>query len=130
MERRTAIKILLGAAPGTIPRRMRQLALAVSGVVLGGLGIGWHGQPTDDVIVAAIRARAPEHARATITLLDVDRNWVNEIFDGATSEFLVRARVEPSDGTAAVRCYGIEAGLVGTALALGPYADWRCDYPF
>ncbi len=109
---------------------MCQLALAVSGVVLGGLGIGWHGQPTDDAIVAAIRARAPEYARAMITLLDVDRNWVNEILDGATSEFLVSARLAPPDGPDAVHCFGIEAGLVGTALALGPYAGWRCDYPF
>ncbi|MCC6764793.1 MAG: hypothetical protein IT293_09035 [Deltaproteobacteria bacterium] len=111
-------------------RRVRQLGLALLGVALGGLGIGWHGQPAEDVIAAAIRARDPAYARAAITLADVDRNWPHEILDGATSRFLVRARIAPPDGEAVERCFGVEAGLAGTALALGPYADWRCDYPF
>lgn len=110
-------------------RRVRQAGLAVAGVLLGGLGIGWHGQPTDDVIVTAIRARSPAHALATITVLDVDRNWVHEILDGRTSRFLVTAAIALPDVPLVARCFGIEAGLAGTALALGPYADWRCDYP-
>ncbi len=113
-----------------LARRARQVAWAILAVTLGGLGIGWHGQPTDDVIVAAIRGRFAEHARAAIAVVDVDRNWPNEIFDGATSRFLVSARIAPPDAPAVVRCFGVEAGLAGTALALGPYADWRCDYPF
>lgn len=114
----------------TLRRRAFQIGLALAGVALGGLGIGWHGQPADDVIVAAIRARDPAHARAAITLLDVDRDWPHEILDGATSRFLVSARLASPDAAAVERCFGVEAGLAGTALALGPYADWRCDYPF
>ena len=110
-------------------RRLRQIGLALVGVALGGLGIGWHGQPGDEAIVAAIRARDPAYARASVTLVDVDRDWPHEILDGATSRFLVTARIAAPDGVAVARCFGVEAGLVGTALALGPYADWRCDYP-
>ena len=107
-----------------------RVGYALVGVVLGGLGIGWHGQPTDEAIVAAIRARAAGHARATITLMDVVRDWPHEIFGTATSRFLVTALVTPPDGPGVERCFGVEPGLAGTALALGPYADWRCDYPF
>jgi hypothetical protein len=108
----------------------RTLGYALAGVALGGLGIGWHGQPSDEVIVAAIRARAAEHARATITVIGVARDWPHEIFGTATSRFLVTALVTPPDGPGVERCFGVEPGLAGTALALGPYAGWRCAYPF
>ena len=113
-----------------LARRGRQVGFALAGVILGGLGIGWHGQPEDDVITAAIRGRAAEYASATITLVSVARDWPHEVWNGSTSRFLVRARVHEPERGAAVRCFGLEAGLAGTALALGPYADWRCDYPF
>jgi len=38
---------------------LRYLFYAVVGVALGGIGIGWHGQPTDQEIFAALRARSP-----------------------------------------------------------------------
>ena len=107
-----------------------RLTYTIIGLALGGLGLGWHGRPSDQVIVEAIRARSAAHAAATITLDDVTRNWLHEIFSSSTSQFLVTARVAPPDGPAAIRCFGIEPGLGGTAIALGPYADWRCDYPF
>ncbi len=107
-----------------------RLGYAIIGLALGGIGIGWHGRPTDDVIVGAIRARSPAHALAAITLHRVNRNWAHEVFGTSTSRFLVRATVTPPGGPAATRCFGVEPGLAGTALALGPYADWRCDFPF
>ncbi|MFN8544937.1 MAG: hypothetical protein U0807_12155 [Candidatus Binatia bacterium] len=108
----------------------RKLGYALVGVTLGGLGIGWHGRPSDEVIVAAIRARSAEHAQATITLVDVERNWLHEILGSSTSRFLVTAIVTPPGGPGVERCFGVEPDVAGTALALGPYAGWRCDYPF
>jgi hypothetical protein len=108
----------------------KRLTYLIIGLVLGALGLGWHGRPPDAVIVEAIRARSPEHAQATITLHDVTRNWFHEIYSSSTSQFLVTATVAPRDGPAVDRCFGIEPGLAGTAIALGPYAAWRCDYPF
>ncbi len=102
----------------------------IVGLALGGIGLGWHGRPSDHVIVAAIRARSPAHARAPITLDDVTRNWLHEFLATSTSQFLVTATVTPPDGPAVERCFGVEPGLAGTAIALGPYAAWRCDYPF
>ena len=115
-------------------RRPRYLATRVIytiiGLALGGIGIGWHGRPPDEVIVEAIRARSPAHAPATITLHDVTRNWFHEVFGTSTSQFLVTATVAPPAGPAVTHCFGIEPGLAGTAIALGPYAAWRCDFPF
>ena len=110
---------------------IRRFAYAFLGVALGGLGIGWHGQPSDTGIVAAIRARDPaRYFRATITLVDVDRDWLHEVYGLWDSHFLVTATIAPPEEPAATLCFGIEPGLAGTALAFGPYADWRCDYPF
>jgi hypothetical protein len=108
----------------------RRLSLTALGLVLGGVGLGWHGRPSDAVIVAAIRARASENALASITLDDVTRAWVHEVFGSSTSQFLVKATVIPPDRPQSTRCYGIEPGLAGTAIAFGPYASWRCDFPF
>lgn len=102
----------------------------IIGLALGAIGIGWHGRPPDEVIVEAIRARSPAHARATITLDDVTRNWLHEVFGSSTSRFLVKATVAPPDGPPVKHCFGVEPGLAQTAIALGPYAAWRCDYPF
>jgi hypothetical protein len=116
-------------------RTLRQIAWnlfwTAGGLALAGLGLGWHGRPSDGAIVSAIRARSPEHARATITLVDVDRNWFNEVFGSHTSEFLVTATVTPPDGQGVERCFGLQpAPIPGTAIAFGPWAQWRCDYPF
>jgi hypothetical protein len=117
-----------------IQRQRRLLATrliyTIIGLALGGIGIGWHGRPSDEVIVDAIRARSPAHALATITLHDVSRNWVHEIFSTSTSQFLVTVTLAPPDGPVATRCFGVEPGLAGTAIALGPYAVWRCEFPF
>ena len=107
-----------------------RLTYTILGLALGAIGIGWHGRPPDEVIVEAIRARSPAHALATITLHDVTRNWLHEIFGTATSRFLVTATVAPPDGPAVTLCFGVEPGLAGTAIALGPYAAWRCEFPF
>ena len=107
-----------------------KLAGAFIGLALGGLGLGWHGRPTDAVIVRAIRARSPDHARATITLDVVARNWAHEMFGTSASIFMVTATVTPPDGLPAPGCFGIEPGLMGTAIAYGPYEAWRCRYPF
>ena len=113
---------------------LRQLRLkifyAVIGLAVGGLGIGWHGRPTDPVIVAAIRARSALPARATITLHSVQRNWVHEVLGTSASRFLVTATIAPPDGLAVERCFSVEPGLAMTAIAFGPYASWRCDYPY
>jgi hypothetical protein len=107
-----------------------RLSYTVIGLALSGIGIGWHGRPPDDVIVRAIRARSPANALKTITLQGVTRNWLHEIFGTSTSQFLVTVTLAPPDGPAATRCFGVEPGLAGTAIALGPYAGWRCDFPF
>jgi hypothetical protein len=123
------------SSPGVDKRTLRpvgrHLFWAVGGLALGAVGIGWHGRPSDAAIVAAIRGRSAAHARATITLRDVDRNWFHEIFGNATSEFLVTATVVPPDAPGGERCFRIEpAPIPGTAIAFGPYEQWRCDYPF
>jgi hypothetical protein len=143
MEPRVAVELALFAVAAFVAafvmlrsewgraRVIRRIVLGTAGVVLGGLGIGWHGQPSDEAIVAAIRARSPAHARATITVVDVNRDWPNEIFGISDSQFLVHARIAKPDEPEALRCFGIEpAPIPGTAIAFGPYADWRCDYPF
>ena len=123
-------------APGasTSERRGGRLATRLTytaiGLALAAIGIGWHGQPPDAVIVEAIRARAAAHAQAAITLHEVRRNWVHEIFGTSTSQFMVAATVAPPEGPPVTRCYGVVPGLAGTAIALGPYVAWRCDYPF
>ena len=118
-------------ASPVLPRSLvRNLTYALIGVALGGLGLGWHGRPSDPVIVAAIRGRSPENARATIALLGVTRDWVHEVFSNTNSRFLVTASLAFPDGSSTERCYGIEPGLAGIALALGPYQAWRCAYPF
>ena len=103
---------------------------AAVGLAFGAVGIGWNGRPSDAAIVGAIRARSATHARATIVVRDVTRNWFHEIFGTSASEFLVTATVTPPDEPGAERCFRVEPGGLGTALAFGPYAGWRCDYPF
>jgi hypothetical protein len=115
---------------GTFRGLRMKVLYALAGVALGGLGIGWHGRPADTVVVQAIRARSALHARATITLHDVTRNWVHEVLGTSGSEFLVRATIAPPGEPPAARCFGVEPSLAGTAIAYGPYAMWRCDYPF
>lgn len=105
-------------------------AWAAVGLAFGAVGIGWHGRPSDASIVAAIRARSAEHARATIALGSVSRNWFHEIFGTSASEFLVTATITAGQAPAAERCFGVEPAGAGTAIAFGPYADWRCAYPF
>lgn len=109
-------------------RGLRNLVYAVIGIALGGIGIGWHGQPSDAEIVAALRARSPQHARAQITLVDVQRDWLHEIYGLWDSLFFVIATITPPDGAAADTCFVIEPGAAGANLALGPYAMWRCKY--
>jgi hypothetical protein len=125
-----AASTLLPVSTGMPRSVLRKLGYAPIGVALGGIGLGWHGRQTDAVIVSAIRGRSPENSLATIALVDVTRNWVQEIFGTSDSEFLVTARVTPRDGPSAERCYAIEPGLADTAPALDPYAAWRCAYPF
>jgi hypothetical protein len=81
------------------------------------------------VIIEAVRARSPAHALATIKLDDVTRNWVHEIFGTSTSQFMVTATIAPREGPPVTHCYGVVPGLAGTAIAFGPYADWRCEFP-
>ena len=109
---------------------LRRIFYALAGVALGGLGIGWHGQPTDAAIIAAIRARDPlVWFRADITVVDVDRDWFHEVYGLWDSHFLVTVKIAPRGKPAAELCFEVEPGI-GTALASGPYAQWRCDYPF
>lgn len=114
----------------SLGRTLRRFFYALVGVGLGGLGIGWHGRPTDPVIIEAIRGRSAEHARATIALVDVNRDWFREIYGFSNSRFYVTATITPPGEPPKKLCVAVEPGLAGTALALGPYAPWRCDYPF
>lgn len=100
------------------------------GLALGGLGIGWHGRPSDAALVGAIRVHSREYPRAAITLDRVQRNWVHEIFDSSASEFLVTATIAPTDQPRVTRCFLMESGFAGTVIPLGAVAPWRCDYPF
>jgi hypothetical protein len=82
------------------------------------------------VIARAIRARSATYARADITLGTVARNWTHEMSGISTSLFMVTATVAPPDAPPFVGCFGLEPALANTAIAYGPYAQWRCDYPF
>jgi hypothetical protein len=116
---------------GTFARStLQKVVYALVGVGLGSLGIGWHGRPTDSTIVDAIRRHSPAYTRAAITLVDVDRDWVQEVFGLWDSQFLASATVAPPGGPVEELCFGIEPGPVRIAIAFGPYAAWRCDYPF
>jgi hypothetical protein len=109
---------------------VRRLLYALVGVAMGGIGIGWHGCPSDAAIVAAIHGRSVEYARATIALHAVRRDWLHEVFGIANSRFLVTATVTAPDGAGGKRCFAVEpAPIPGTAIAFGPYAEWRCTYP-
>jgi len=115
---------------GLLRSTVTNVLLAIGGLALGAIGLGWHGRPSDAAIIKAIRGRAPAHARATITLRQVDRNWVHEVWGTSASEFLVTAIVTPPGGSAVEGCYDVEPSLAGTAIAFGPYEAWRCRYPF
>jgi hypothetical protein len=118
----------LPVAPGPTIRRF---TYAFIGVALGGLGIGWHGQPADAVIAGAIRARDPLHlVRAHIALVDVQRDWFHEVYGLWDSHFMVRATIARDGEPTLESCFEIVPGAAGTAMAFGPYESWRCHYPF
>jgi hypothetical protein len=104
-----------------------ELLGAAIGLAFGAVGIGCNGRPPDASILAAIRARSPSHARATIVLRDVTRNCVHEIFGTSASRFPVTATVTPPGEPEVERGFGVEPVGAGTAIAFGPYAPWRCD---
>jgi hypothetical protein len=111
-------------------RTVRRLFYAFAGVALGGLGVGWHGRPTDAAIGFAIRARDPAHLRdATIAIVDVDRNWMHEIWGTQDSHFLVSVTITRPGEPPEERCYQITP-QIGAAFASGPWEMWRCDHPF
>ena len=103
---------------------------AAAGIALGGLGLGWHGRPSDAAIVHAIRGRTAALLRTTIALQSVHRDWLHEIFGTSASEFYVTATVTPPVGPGDQQCFKVEPSLAGTALAYGPYQMWRCRPPY
>lgn len=99
-------------------------AVAVVGVLLGTLGLGWRGVPAEGEMEAAILTRAQavaveqgplgELLDAEVRIDSVRRDWVHEILSRRFSYFYVRATILGESA-----CYRVEPDMVST-MAYGP----------
>jgi hypothetical protein len=125
-----------------------RIPIALVGLLLAGVGLGWSAAPADERVLAAVKMRllstdpggprdgAALEARAA-ELLAIDggdlhvvgmrRDWFHEFASPRPSEFLVKVAWTGADGSARDACFRVQPGRLGADWALGPQSVSDCD---
>lgn len=106
-----------------------RVAVAVLGVALGGLGLGWSGEPGAERVIPVVRARlvAEMAGVGDLHVVSVRRDWLHELASSKPSEFLVKVAWTAPGGDPRDACFRYQNGrMPGTDWAIGPQSVETC----